>query len=505
MKTYKPLFAMTLLAVSIQANAGVSQAEQADITQFLDRFHQNPQLVMDEIPVKLNQQGQVVTNTRFSQEEINSKSFVKKKYEQFKKKVVGKKKTGSTRAASQYNDNAARLVDSGYQLIRNIHTMDEKALHSAQLDEVPWSDDYWALYKGGLGARYADRGFWNNNSDWNDYWTYTTQTEVPDNYVVAGKIDNLSPSEKYDLIVGDSNYSMTASNWNMGKSYYDNNGSVERWMGLCHGWAPAAYMLPRPKHSVVVKGANGEDVKFYPSDIKALGTLLWAEASPGVRFIGGRCNTKNPARDENGRVKDQKCFDTNPGSWHQSIVNQIGVSKRSFIIDATYDYQVWNQPVYSYSYSYFNPQTGRAYDNAQDAMIAMETYSKDKFKKYRASNAKYVVGVRMRTSYVVETSPSHREVDSSRYDGITSVRYTYDLELDKNGNILGGEWYTNKHPDFLWTPSPTDRAMSYVTGNGEWKVGESVPQSWKSQAVWMSKYSQPLTSIVEELFKRASQ
>ncbi|MCX4029060.1 peptidase [Endozoicomonas sp. SM1973] len=505
MKTYKPLFAMTLLAATIQANAGVSQAEQADITQFLDRFHQNPQQVMDEVPVKENYQGQAATVvSKFSQEEIESKAYVTKK-DQFKKSIVKtQKRVGYARAASQYNDNPARLVDSGYELIRNVHTMDQQNLHSAKLDEVPWSDDYWALYKGGLGARYADRGFW-NSSDWNDYWTYTNQTKTPDSYVMAGNIDDLSPSEKYDLLVGDSGYSMTASNWNMGKSYYDRNGSVERWMGLCHGWAPAAYMLPRPKHSIVVKGANGEDIKFYPSDIKALGTLLWAEASPGVRFIGGRCNTKNPARDENGRVKDQKCFDTNPGSWHQSVVNQLGVSKRSFIIDATYDYQVWNQPVYSYSYTYFNPETGVAYDNAKDAMIAVENYSKDKFKKYRASNAKNVVGVRMRMSYVVETSPSHREYDDSRFDGITSVRYTYDLELDKNGNIIGGEWYTNKHPDFLWTPGPNDRAMSYVTGNGEWKEGESIPQNWRSQATWMSRYSQPLTSIVEELFKRASQ
>jgi hypothetical protein len=29
------------------------------------------------------------------------------------------------------------------------------------------------------------------------------------------------------------------------------------------------------------------------------------------------------------------------------------------VIDASYDYEVWNQPVYAYTYRYFNPETGK--------------------------------------------------------------------------------------------------------------------------------------------------
>ncbi len=30
--------------------------------------------------------------------------------------------------------------------------------------------------------------------------------------------------------------------------------------------------------------------------------------------------------------------------------------------------------------------------------------------------------------------------------------YHYDLELDSSGRIVGGEWYQNRHPDFVWMP-----------------------------------------------------
>ena len=84
-------------------------------------------------------------------------------------------------------------------------------------------------------------------------------------------------------------------------------------------------------------------------------------------FIGGRCNvSENPENDddekvkideETGRVLDPKCFDTNPGTWHTVITNKIGRYNESFIMDATFDAEVWNQPVYSYDVQYYHPRT----------------------------------------------------------------------------------------------------------------------------------------------------
>ena len=107
-----------------------------------------------------------------------------------------------------------------------------------------------------------------------------------------GRINDLSPAEKYDLLVGDENLTLTKMMWNEGRTYFQSTGKVERWMGICHGWAAAAFMHERPANPVQVKGYKGEDLLFYPSDIKALTSLLWAKNDYQSRFVGGRCNTK---------------------------------------------------------------------------------------------------------------------------------------------------------------------------------------------------------------------
>ena len=53
-------------------------------------------------------------------------------------------------------------------------------------------------------------------------------------------------SEKYDALIGDKSGALTRRMWLEGKGYYDASGKVETWMGICHGWSPAAYMLDRP-------------------------------------------------------------------------------------------------------------------------------------------------------------------------------------------------------------------------------------------------------------------
>jgi hypothetical protein len=358
-----------------------------------------------------------------------------------------------------------------------------------------------------LGHRYADDRFpraW----DWKVNFDYI-QKKPAAQILESGDrdaINRLSPSEKYDILVGDKKMTLTSRMWEEGKKYYSRNGKVEPWMGLCHGWAPAAYMLPRPTASVTVLAADGKTfVTFYPSDIKALGTLLWAKVKTASHFIGGRCNEKNPAVDsQTGRILSQKCFDTNPGTWHLAVVNQIGASGRSMILDATYDYEVWNQPIVGYKYRLFNPQKMRYARSVTEASALKTGFDNDRFRKYRDSETDTIVGVAMDVSYLVETSPEQYSPDSSRYDRIQTVRYYYDLELDGLGNIIGGEWYQNAHPDFLWTPKKGARAVTYWENryglSGSWKSEEVLPEKWQEIAAMTSGYQKaPLAAIVEQL------
>jgi Transglutaminase elicitor len=411
------------------------------------------------------------------------------------------------RAPYAPNDRPADLVDRlQYERLAD---MDDAGLRRAELPVEPWSSDYWPMYVGLLGRRYADPDF-PASTDFTKNYDYVTMrslaqiTEGGD----QGSIDALSPAEKYDLLVGDASASLTASMWREGKRYADeNNGEVERWMGICEGWAAASYMMPRPRVAVTVLAADGATwLRFYPADIKALASLLWSKSQPEVRFIGSRSNEKNPETDAHGRPVAPATFDTNPGTFHVVLVNQIGVSRRSFVMDTTYDYEVWNQPVMGYSYGYFDPQQRRPSRSLVGAMVRREAFTRDPHREHRSSAAAWFVGVTMHVRYLAETSPSHALTDDPTRDAVIGVDYTYDLELNAAGRILGGEWYTSRHPDFLWTPEPGARAVTPgdAFARGAWDPSRPLPASWRSAAARVSPSMMPLAKIVERLIELAN-
>jgi len=482
--------------------------DQEKLNARLKAFGSDTVEFMNTQPPKFDQNGNPVDGvTLFSQENISDKAYVEAK-DQLRQETLEDAPRISARAAYNPNDDAADLVDEFRH--NTLSGIEEAGLTEAQLAETPWSDDYWAIYKGMLGARYADPDF-PESRDWKENADYIVANPAADIIETrsATRINRLSPAEKYDALVGDSEGSLTQAMWMSGKRYYDASGEVETWMGLCHGWAPAAYMLPRPTRAITALTPDNIPIKFYPSDIKALATLLWSNAASRVKFIGGRCNDKDPEADEEtGRVTSERCFDTNPATWHLALVNQIGVSKRSFILDATFDYEVWNQPIYSYSYTYFNPQTREAATSLADAKVAMDDYTNDKFKRFRSERARSVVGISMTVTYVVETWPRQTEEDSADNDAVQEVIYEYDLELNENDEIIGGEWYRNRHPDFLWTPGQDRQAQTRFESqaSGDWdSLRRPIPEGWRSAASEASSQQKaPLAKLVEQLIEFAN-
>ena len=80
---------------------------------------------------------------------------------------------------------------------------------------------------------------------------------------------------------------------------------------------------------------------------------------------------------------------------------------------------------------------------------------------------------------------------------LTDVDYYYDLELDAAGRIIGGEWYTPEHPDFLWTPPVGARAVSRYEGmaTGAWDTAQVLPVSWREAAVRAARDGVPLAGM----------
>uniref|UniRef100_UPI0040573C22 hypothetical protein n=1 Tax=Candidatus Electronema sp. TaxID=2698783 RepID=UPI0040573C22 len=442
----------------LEVSAEQEQALRAD----LEAFENEPAEFMDRLPLKRTEQQGATPEALplFSPEALESKAYVGARDELRTLLDSDEEK----RAAIASNDQARNLVDS--YVHTSLQSMQASGLMRARLSVTPWSDDYWGLYLGCLGKRYADPGF-PHSQDWQENYSYV-QSRPASGIVSSGSaaaVNQLSPSEKYDILIGDSSFSLTRQMWADGERYQQQYGHVETWMGICHGWAPASYMAPRPAKAVTLTAADGRtQLTFYPSDIKALASLLWAKASPSVKFIGGRCNVPNPERDEIGRVIAQDCFDTNPGTWHLAVVNQLGASKRSMVMDVTFDYQVWNQPVVGYRYYHFNPKSMTYQSAISAAAVPRANFTNDKFARYRSSQTASVIGIEMYVSYTVETAPSHSMTDSPGSDAVQEVRYLYDLELDISGKIIGGEWRSKAHPDFLWTPPKGSQAQGGGSG-----------------------------------------
>jgi hypothetical protein len=392
--------------------------------------------------------------------------------------------------------------------LKTLQEMEEQKLLRAQLESIPWSGDYWAYASGILAARPFDPAF-EEVDGWQKKYEYYKANPSPllleKQSQDAMKI--LSPAEKYDLLVGDDKFQFTESMWAQGKVYFDETGEVETWMGICHGWAAAAIVEPRPENSVDVPSFDQKwNIHFYPAEIKGLVSYSWATNPFPTKFLGERCNNKNPELDENGRIKDRECFDLNPATWHTVVVNHIGVLKKSFVMDATYDFEVWNQPVLAYSYSYFNPETKKKTPKLEDAIIPISKFKSDKFKKYRSSKAAKVVGIQMRVAYVVESSADNSEQHSEGDDMVRYVEYFYDLELDKDNNLIGGEWHDNGHPDFLWVPYENAVANSYfdkMLAAHPWPSSKSVPEIWSEAGKASNPHGVILNSISKGLIERS--
>lgn len=500
---YLPSHAISASSVLDQRSHVAVNPIDAEI--YLKKFHRNPKQVMNTRLAKRDEHGKRVPPDMLPAEvpRLNRSDLLDAK-KALRGRICGAQAEGCRpmidvqdrflSAMSEAHHVARFFFRSSY--LKNLLEMERRSLLKAVLKEAPWSDSFWPMAKGMIARRWRE-GTFPNSRNWID--NYAHYLSVP-GWLISPA--NLSPAEKYDLLMGDPSRSLTEAMWAAGKYHYDRKGHVPGWTGLCHGWAPASFMTPNPQREVTVQTPSGQPVTFYPSDLKALAALAWGSTPPTYKVLGSRCQVNDPEEDHVGRVKDEGCFDVNPGAWHIAIVNQMGVDGRSLVFDATFDLQVWNYPVYAYQYHYFNPQALTTSETMAGALVSIPDYRIDKFKSHRSSQARYVVGVAMDVTYAIPTQPSSKPVATSRYH---TVKYVYDLELDQHGQILGGEWYSNFHPDFIWNLPKDGQTRS----DGEkglvatWDGVGPVPVELREAALASSSKSQVVGVVVDTLLKMA--
>lgn len=396
-------------------------------------------------------------------------------------------------------------LNEGSSYLSNIYEMESRGLNRAETTVQPWGGSYWPLYQGMIGNNYQSKDYntfifsARRNVDWTkNVRDYKKRAEKvhPKIYELDEKeLAKLSPSEKYDLMLGDTSFDLTNRVWEYtekwgnekkwgflsaielpdGYRIPDANKFMALWEGICHGWAVAAGHTERPEKTVTIFLPNGKKMPIYPNDIKALISLMWAHSTiqSNVIFEGNRCNKKNPDQDKHGRYIDveidrndtellPRCADVHPGIFHVAMVNILGIEGRSFVVDKTAEAAIANQPVSGYELTYYNPKDGKEGPLAT-SVISRESYGiKDHFAVSRNAEATHIVGVAVKLKYIDWEYPQKKETNYPTDDKVSDFSFNYDLEINVKGDVVGGQWRVRKkgrgrafgqkthQPDFFW-------------------------------------------------------
>ncbi|MBD88716.1 MAG: hypothetical protein CL940_00065 [Deltaproteobacteria bacterium] len=319
---------------------------------------------------------------------------------------------------------------------------------SGEAESTPWTGSYWPTFMDSINYPWEGEG---TDSPTAKYAAAFERTGLEDRISEQYGIESIAHNEaNEESSTGKPCTENDECNSDVGETCAkrvdaEEGRCIPTWFGLCHAWAPAAVMVAEPEQPVVYN-----DVTFKVNDLKALATFSYT-AGLAVKFVSLRCNLDGSdedfAKDEYGSPEDETCKDTNAGTFHVIVSNLLGIQKISFIEDRTYDWEVWNQPVRSYEVLENQEMTAQEANTALGAEALGETYGFND----DAVSWRYIS---MTLSYITESPITLDGNLASKIDDYTvEEHYTYVLELDGEGKIIGGEWAGDSktnHPDFLW-------------------------------------------------------
>ncbi|KAL3660854.1 hypothetical protein V7S43_014256 [Phytophthora oleae] len=301
----------------------------------------------------------------------------------------------------------------------------------------PWPGPYWPTYQDGINVQWSQ----GEASPAEKYATAFGKdvTDFMDKVSADNGIDSMSKRTKCSSDSDCSNLTDgSACAIRAGKS---SGYCIPTWYGICHAWTPASILEAEPNCPVTHNG-----VTFHPMDLKALISDIYDGASVSTVFTGTRFNGGTDSTDEYGRHSSDAYRDLNPAYFHITAANLLGSLNATFVADVTAGSEVWNQPVRGFK---VYEQTEMSLEEAAQTFYGLETYP------WNAA-AKSIVYVKTRLSWIFETYTDGGLVSSGQVDKFTTgAYYTYLLEMDDAGVIIGGEWVYDSdadHPDFIWFP-----------------------------------------------------
>jgi hypothetical protein len=208
-------------------------------------------------------------------------------------------------------------------------------------EQLPWPGPYWPTWRDSINDRWAGAG------------VPSPAEKFEQAFARDGFVEAVSYHYGIDSLGGEFCSTHTdcdlAGGFVCGKRRGEGWGTcIESWFGLCHAWAPAAVLEPEPVHPVSYGG-----VQFAVNDLKALVTLAYDDDLE-TRSVSLRCDLKGGEGDG-----EPQCDDTNAGTFHVVVANLLGLRGQAFIEDRTYDYQVWNYPVFAFNVTQLDAIDGK--------------------------------------------------------------------------------------------------------------------------------------------------
>lgn len=283
--------------------------------------------------------------------------------------------------------------------------------------QTGWPGSHWASYLGGIAHR------WSAADPQNFKYKLLSLEELKK--AEPSQLAELSPAEKFDIYNGDYSYPTVK------KVYRTVSPNQTEWFGLCHGYAPAALNHKEPATRDMVN-PDGIKIHFYSSDVAGLMAFNYANvASTPVKLIGKRCNY-NPGYVP--RRKLDECNDLNAGAFHISLTNKLGIEGLGFIADIERYSEVWNHVAVGFQSKVYK----------EDGPVKTSAYGTVK-RLYVESEVSFGYAIGPRVDPVLNTE----------YAIFFNESYSYFLDLDKNDDIIGGDWVSERRPDFIWTQSRT--------------------------------------------------
>ena len=530
-------FGLSVLASDSALSTDLSPVEADNLQNRVDTFYLDPApAVMNQRISKYDVVHENVSNRKSplssevarAQDLISlagkklSTSYITARNHWIKKKLKPQSEL-SPWSSIEPSDRIEDLVDT-YLTKNEVNRDLDKLPVKGEVSGDYWSGDYWSMNWGLTSYRYSNgkefKLYKNAIEDYLQPKEWLTLFGTLDLESLAKEVELWSPSEKYDLLVGDNKFTLTREQKGEGAYFVQSDGKVESWFGICDGWSPASIFVPAPKKTFKSKGSGGVEITWFPDDVRALASLAWTNGDYSHNLVGRRCDTINPKTYKNGRISEVECADSNPATFHFALTNLIGSHGIPFIMDATFDAEVWNQPVLAYEIRYFNPRYPKQKShNFREVMVPYDdTFKKrDRFqhpltrgyrrqKEYFDGGIKAVVGVQATVVYLVEYQA---EFNLQPHENITErVTYTYDLELhEKNSELIpmGGEWHENTHPDFLWVPKKGSVASAkWDLQTSEIDIRTVPKENLTEVATESSKEGYPLCPAIEALVRESS-